>query len=482
VDAGFSKLLRSEPELIEDIAQGCSLVYFHERKHLYLGGLRLSHARDNIGLDSGVDMPEDLQLHQNQTDDSLTRSFFRPRFDDSGLEDAWMVERLDSFRRVNRRALWVMLLASLSFLLVDLLVLADVAGAVVVRMGFLILNGALIVGVGRVPDVRRGDAFLVVGGTAVLAVTWFEVMLKLPEPLIESYWMVTSAMLIIGVLVLIETSLSWRLVMSLLMFGMTLAAPFELEHELQQTLVGMMHVLIVLLMGWVAAWQVEIARRTSFARQLGVERERAMTVDLLRNILPVTIADRLLSHPGTIAERHSGVSVLFADIVGFTPWASSCEAGEVVEVLDQIFSSFDSLCDTFGVEKIKTIGDAYMAAGGVPAGNGGGAASVVRLALGMIDVVEQIPVQKGTTLQLRIGVHEGPVVAGVIGRRKFIYDLWGDTVNTAARMESHGVPGRVQVTQVVADQLGEDFIVEPRGSIEVKGKGPMNAFLVGLGG
>ena len=149
-----------------------------------------------------------------------------------------------------------------------------------------------------------------------------------------------------------------------------------------------------------------------------------------------------------------------------------------MEVLDRIFSSFDELCDKHGVEKIKTIGDAYMAAGGVPRGGKGGAVEVVRLALEMIEVVSKLPAQKQTRLQLRIGIHEGPVVAGVIGRRKFIYDLWGDTVNTAARMESHGVPSRVQITESVAQKLGNDFHLESRGTIEVKGKGAMNAYLV----
>ncbi|MEE2780104.1 MAG: adenylate/guanylate cyclase domain-containing protein, partial [Myxococcota bacterium] len=136
-------------------------------------------------------------------------------------------------------------------------------------------------------------------------------------------------------------------------------------------------------------------------------------------------------------------------------------------------------CVAHGLEKIKTIGDAYMAAGGVPKGDGPATPDVVRLALDMIAVVDDIPVQKGTTLQLRIGVHEGPVVAGVIGRRKFIYDLWGDTVNTAARMESHGIPGRVQVSEGVAQQLDDGFELENRGMIEVKGKGAMAAYLVG---
>ena len=151
-----------------------------------------------------------------------------------------------------------------------------------------------------------------------------------------------------------------------------------------------------------------------------------------------------ISKPGTIAERHEKVAVLFADIVEFTPWTATQEPQKVVATLDQIFSEFDRLCDRYGVEKIKTIGDAYMAAGGVPQGSQAKVQDVVRLALEMLEVVQQIPTSSAKSVQIRIGVHQGPVIAGVIGQHKFVYDLWGDTVNTAARMESHGIAGRLQ--------------------------------------
>jgi class 3 adenylate cyclase len=213
-------------------------------------------------------------------------------------------------------------------------------------------------------------------------------------------------------------------------------------------------------------------------RQLQVEREQARADGLLRNILPDKIADLLLSKPGTIAKRHDEVTVLFADIVGFTPMSARLEAEALVQCLDDIFTEFDRICDHHGVEKIKTIGDAYMAAGGVPEERDDHVDAVVAMAMDMIDAVAALAERMEADLQVRVGIHTGPVVAGVIGKRKFIYDLWGDTVNTASRMESHGVAGRVQITEETAAKLGGAFVAEPRGAIQVKGKGSLEVYLV----
>jgi class 3 adenylate cyclase len=424
-------------------------------------------------------MTEDLRLHESSSGASLNRSYFRPRFEDSDLEGAWMVERLGTFRRVNRRALWVLLGACLVFVAVDLVTVKTEVEVFLTRLAIVAFVWLLLFAVMKVRSIQLGDALILVASIAGLAVVWFQIFMKLPIDLVRDYWLVTVALFVMQAFVLVEMMLLARLGVSLMVLLFSLSAPMALGLGSEETVVAMIHVVLIALVGWVAAWQVEIARRLAFVRRLETEEERSRTVDLLRNILPIPIADRLLKEPGMIAERHASVTVLFADIVGFTPWASSCEADEVVGVLDEIFSEFDALCDKHGVEKIKTIGDAYMAAAGVPTNVTGGARSVVSLALDMMLAVGKMRLQGGASLQLRIGVHEGPVVAGVIGRRKFIYDLWGDTVNTAARMESHGVPGRVQVTEQVASQLDESFLVEPRGVIEVKGKGPMTAFLVG---
>jgi guanylate cyclase len=210
-----------------------------------------------------------------------------------------------------------------------------------------------------------------------------------------------------------------------------------------------------------------------------LERERARSERLLLNVLPEPIAERLKSGEGVIAEHYEDVSVLFADLVGFTEHSSLMAADELVVLLDEIFTAFDQVADTEGVEKIKTIGDAYMVAGGLPDPRPDHLQAMARTALALRDEIATIATRTGQDwLALRIGLDSGPAVAGVIGRRKFIYDLWGDTVNTASRMESHGLPGQIQVTQRVADALAGSFVLRPRGVVDVKGKGPLQTFLL----
>ncbi|MFG1625463.1 adenylate/guanylate cyclase domain-containing protein [Kribbella sp. NPDC049227] len=220
-----------------------------------------------------------------------------------------------------------------------------------------------------------------------------------------------------------------------------------------------------------------VEQRERVHRDLEIERERSER--LLLNVLPEPIAERLKAAPGVIAEHYDAVSVLFADIAGFTERSAVMAAADVVRLLDQVFSAFDRIADAEGVEKIKTIGDAYMLVGGLPNPRPDHLAAVARTALALRDEVARIAALPGQDwLAVRIGIDTGPVVAGVIGRRKFIYDLWGDTVNTASRMESHGQPGQIQITGRVAAALGPDFAVRPRGTIEVKGKGPMQTFFL----
>jgi class 3 adenylate cyclase len=210
-----------------------------------------------------------------------------------------------------------------------------------------------------------------------------------------------------------------------------------------------------------------------FVRQR--DRERARSEALLLNVLPGPIAVRLKEGEGVIADRFPEATVLFADIVDFTPLSASKPAEEVVQLLDDVFSAFDRLADERGLEKIKTIGDAYMVAGGIPIPRRDHCDAVADMAVAMLRVCARRP--EGA-LQLRVGIDTGPVVAGVIGRRKFIYDLWGDTVNTASRMESQGLPGRIQVTQRVVERLGDGYRFESRGTVDVKGKGSMPTWLL----
>lgn len=210
-----------------------------------------------------------------------------------------------------------------------------------------------------------------------------------------------------------------------------------------------------------------------------LEAEQARSEALLFNVLPAPIAVRLKSGEEPIADNCSEVSVLFADIVGFTRLSAQVSPTEMVQMLNRIFSSFDRLATVHGLEKIKTIGDGYHAVAGIPVGRSDHAEAAATMALDMLETVERLAAETGWPLKIRIGIASGgPVIAGVIGSRKYVYEVWGDVVNTASRMESHGIPCAIQVTEETRDRLRDSFTFEDRGSMEVKGKGPMRTYLL----
>jgi NAD(P)-dependent dehydrogenase (short-subunit alcohol dehydrogenase family)/class 3 adenylate cyclase len=209
-----------------------------------------------------------------------------------------------------------------------------------------------------------------------------------------------------------------------------------------------------------------------------LEEARLRSEQLLLNILPSPIAKRLEEGEGMIADHFSDVTVLFADIVGFTPMSSRLAPENVVELLDAVFTEFDKISAYYQLEKIKTIGDCYMAVGGLPEPKSDHAERVAGAALDMLPALANLGSRLDLPLSARIGLHSGDVVAGVIGRQKFIYDLWGDTVNTASRMESHGVGDHIQCTEAVRGLLEHRYEFQPRGEVEVKGKGPMPTFFL----
>lgn len=220
--------------------------------------------------------------------------------------------------------------------------------------------------------------------------------------------------------------------------------------------------------GLLAAYTIERYARRGFLSEREAENERERSERLLLNVLPAPIAERLKTKAGPIAD-HADATILFADIAGFTAMSAAMPASELVEMLNSVFTDFDQLARELGVEKIKTIGDAYMAVAGLPEPAPDHVERIAELALAMI---------RRSALPIRIGIDTGEVVAGVIGESKFIYDLWGDAVTTASRMESHGLPGAIQVTERVRDRLADDYRLVERGEIDVKGRGPMRTWLL----
>ncbi|HEY9909342.1 MAG TPA: adenylate/guanylate cyclase domain-containing protein, partial [Thermosynechococcaceae cyanobacterium] len=237
-------------------------------------------------------------------------------------------------------------------------------------------------------------------------------------------------------------------------------------------------------MVWISAMSTlvvylyERLSRAEFQARQKLRQEQQRSERLLLNILPPSIAERLLNQHQTIADSFSEVTVLFADIVGFTQLSSEMSPAEVVELLNQVFSGFDGLAESYQLEKIKTIGDAYMVVAGLPEPRTDHAEAIVEMALAMQQVLKVLNQRTGHTLQIRTGIHTGPVVAGVIGLKKFAYDLWGDTVNVASRMESHGLPNEIQVSSITHAYLQHQYIFEERNKIVIKGKGEMTTYIL----
>ena len=213
-----------------------------------------------------------------------------------------------------------------------------------------------------------------------------------------------------------------------------------------------------------------------------LETERARSQRLLLNVLPQRIIDRLNAGEAVIADRHDDATVLFSDFVGFTGIASALAPSVLVEELNALFRAFDAICDANGVEKIKTVGDAYLAVGGLSGSGSAGVAAICDTALAMLEAVEQ-RVDGAAEWRIRIGINNGPIVAGVVGVSKFAYDVWGDTVNVASRLESTSEANRIQLPAALAGRLGERFRFEPRGAVDLRGKGEVaTCFLVGRRG
>ncbi|MDO8787017.1 MAG: adenylate/guanylate cyclase domain-containing protein [Sulfuritalea sp.] len=232
------------------------------------------------------------------------------------------------------------------------------------------------------------------------------------------------------------------------------------------------------LWGMLICYQMDLALRRAFLAMRDVAAEKERSERLLLNILPAELARELSATGSARPARHESVTILFTDFSGFTQAASSMPAEQVVAELNEIFAAFDDITDTCGVEKIKTIGDAYMAAAGLPKPCADHAQRCVRAGLGMIDYLEKRNRTGAFKWSLRVGVHSGPVVAGVVGKRKYAFDIWGDTVNVASRMESSGEIGRVNISADTHDLVRAEFACEYRGKVDAKGKGQIDMYFV----
>jgi class 3 adenylate cyclase len=263
---------------------------------------------------------------------------------------------------------------------------------------------------------------------------------------------------------------------------------FIIHESTNNVIFGDYFLLLTAFIGSVGAYVLERSTRLLFLRERQLDRERGRSEGLLRNILPEQIADRLkqrdpATEHGHIAQAYGEVTVVFADLVEFTRQSSRADPPEIVAVLDEVFTRFDAIAERSGLEKIKTIGDAYMAVAGVPVAREDDVEAAAQMALAIRDEIRLLRWPSGDPMRVRIGMATGPAVAGVIGQRKFAYDLWGDTVNTAARMESNGIPDEIQVSDAVYQRLGDRFRFSDVHIVNLKGKGPTPArFLHGKNG
>jgi adenylate cyclase len=290
-----------------------------------------------------------------------------------------------------------------------------------------------------------------------------------------------SSIIPLGSLILSEPgdSIFWWIAYSVLLALSGILDPYvKHPNHLPIVLINAVYVMNALAVTGIAFVVIKsfIRQKDTILHLLRVEEQKSE--GLLLNILPREIATILKNEQRTIAEHFGCASILFADLVGFTPLTARLAPVEMVNLLNEIFSHFDDLVEKHGLEKIRTIGDNYMVASGAPRRRPDHAQALAELALEMSAYLHARPSRPDRAIQFRIGINSGPVVGGVIGRKKFVYDLWGDAVNIASRMESQGLPGRIQITQSTYEIIRDQFLCEPRGPILVKGKGEMNTWFL----
>ncbi|MGH2464930.1 MAG: adenylate/guanylate cyclase domain-containing protein [Candidatus Limnocylindrales bacterium] len=412
------------------------------------------------------------------------RPSFALRFTDPEAEAGFQVDLGKALLPIIRigvvGGLWLWPAVALLLLLIGPV---DIAGVLLITTTMFALN-ALTLAYLRAPrSLQRIEAIgaivCALGGVAVILLVPVSGLPSLSVYVIPGLMVVSSYAFVV-----FQLPAGPGLAAAAVFLAAYLVAP--LPHDsLATEIMDLTLIVTVVGLGAMAAYFLERSMRDRYrqsrlieAQGRAIAEEQAKSDHLLRNILPARIADRLRIDPRALAEQFDGATVLFSDLVAFTPLSERLGPQATADMLNDLVSRFDDLADELGLEKIKTIGDAYLVVGGVPEPLPDHAVRVVQMGLAMIEATAACAIANDMPLALRIGVHSGPVVAGVIGRTKFAYDVWGDTVNVASRLEAAGLPGQVQVSAATIAALGDDFEVTPRGAIDLKGKGSVNAFLV----
>lgn len=398
------------------------------------------------------------------------------------LEAAYQEEFFYASLRTHRIAIWTAAVVYIIFELLDLGMPADVlSGITIVRFGVVIPVLLWLLAFSYMPFYKphynwAASLGLVVTGVGVMAV---QVVVDSPG---FSLFIVSLVIIIISGYTLARLRYRYAVISGWLLFFIYIIIALGLgavTNDLINLMMSAVFLVVSNFIGMVSAYFSEQYLRRDFIQRRLLEQERERSEKLLLNILPTPVAERL-KRGDLIADSFEDASVLFADIVDFTLWSGRQMPEQVLSTLNVIFSKFDELVDSYGLEKIKTIGDAYMVVSGVPTPKPDHLALLANLALDYQKTINEIPEIAEHHFQIRIGIQCGPVVAGVIGSKKFIYDLWGDTVNTASRLEASGAPGRIQVSRDVYERLKDEFDFEERGVISLKGKGELQAYwLVG---
>ena len=358
----------------------------------------------------------------------------------------------------------------------------------VIRYGLGVPTGLVSLALTYLPNYRRIWQPLVSAAILFSSVVWLmhRALVEAPRP---DWGYAGNMIILIFAYILSRLQFRYSVLIGVVLIVIYNVGSFFIIHETTTDVIfGDYFLLLTAFIGSVGAYVLERSTRLLFLRERELDRERGRSEGLLRNILPEQIADRLkerdpATEHGHIARAYDEVTVVFADLVEFTKQSGRTDPPEMVTALDQVFTRFDEIAERCGLEKIKTIGDAYMAVAGVPEPREDDVEVAAQMALAMRDEIAQMRWPNGDQMRVRIGMATGPAVAGVIGQRKFAYDLWGDTVNTAARMESNGVPDEIQVSDTIYRRLGDRFVFSDVHIVNLKGKGPTAArFLLGKNG